>query len=406
MTHVKAPAIYLVPEDPTIASTGGRLRATSIAAALSRHFEVTLLAPDQTESSFAGWRLASRRNRSRRRSERMWIEDVISGVVSRRHTMLVRAMRADLLPAFAEIVAQTRPAMIVLERPFVDHFLDIGREHSAAVAVDAGEWMGRLNRHIFRNPGPWMPRVRALIEAYTLEPLERRSYLEADEIWAASPLEAAHFRRWVEPNRVRVVPNAAPVQTRAGQCQDGIQAVAYLGSYGHPPNEAAAIELMQRVMPAVRRLDGPRELRIIGRGPTSAMRRVADGETIITGEVPDAAAALCEAGLLVVPLRSGGGTRLKILEAAALGVPVVTTPKGLEGLDFVDEQSVLVAETVQDLAHAIVRLSRDDGLRLRLTASAKAVVRDRYSQAAVQNAIDASVSQLIAIGPLRRRETG
>ena len=189
----------------------------------------------------------------------------------------------------------------------------------------------------------------------------------------------------------------APAKLEGGRCANDIRSVAYLGSYGHPPNEAAALELMREIMPAIRRLGGPRELRIIGRGPTSAMRKAADRETVITGEVRDAAAALCESGLLVVPLRSGGGTRLKILEAAMLGVPVVSTATGIEGLDFVNGDSVLVGETAEDMAEAVVRLAQDDGLRQRLTSAAQAVVRERYTQRAVEDAIHGGVTQLLAV---------
>ena len=327
--------------------------------------------------------------------------DILNGILTRRHTLLVRASHAGLVATFSDILGQTNPGLVVLTAPYVESFLEIARAHGAFVVIDADQWWGRLNRQVVRTAGPWRPRIRALIETYTLAPMERTLYPQADEVWVASPVEATHFAHWMSRGGVRVVPNVAPAQREAVTCSSGIRSVAYLGSYGHPPNEAAALELMREIMPAVRRLGGPRELRIIGRGPTSAMRRAADRETVITGEVEDAAAALCEAGLLVVPLRSGGGTRLKILEAAMLGVPVVSTATGLEGLDFVNAESVLVGESAEELAEAVVRLAQDDELRWRLTSAAQAVVRDRYTQRAAEDAIDAAVTQLLAVGGSR-----
>ena len=80
---------------------------------------------------------------------------------------------AGLVAAFSGILEQTKPRLVVLTAPFVDSFLEIARAHGASVVVDADQWWGRLNRQIVRTPGPLMPRIRALIETYTLEPMEQ-----------------------------------------------------------------------------------------------------------------------------------------------------------------------------------------------------------------------------------------
>jgi len=100
-----------------------------------------------------------------------------------------------------------------------------------------------------------------------------------------------------------------------------------------------------------------------------------------TGFVPDVRPYIASAWASVVPLRVGGGTRLKILEAMALKTPVVTTSKGAEGLDVAHERTVLIADKPAEFAEAVVRLLRDAGLRDRLAANGYKLVRDYYDWA-------------------------
>lgn len=153
------------------------------------------------------------------------------------------------------------------------------------------------------------------------------------------------------------------------------------------------MELISAVMPAIRDAGGPQRLRIIGRDPTPAMRRAAaaDADTEITGEVPDALALLADAGILVLPIRSGGGTRIKVLEAAANGTPVVSTRIGVEGLDFEPERHYLVAETAQEFGAQVVRVANDSALRARLVGEARGLVTERFSPAAVLAAVRANL---------------
>jgi glycosyltransferase involved in cell wall biosynthesis len=205
-------------------------------------------------------------------------------------------------------------------------------------------------------------------------------------------MERLHFGALAAPESVRYVPNPVPGHTDI--VADGtVRAVAFVGWYGHAPNEAAAIELITAVMPAIRTAGGPRQLKIIGRDPTPAMRRAAanDADTEITGDVPDPVALLADAGLLVTPIRSGGGTRIKVLEAASIGVPVVSTRIGVEGLDFAPGRHYLLAETAAEFGAQVVRLTNDRELRVGLVSEAKAIVTERFSPTAVLAAVRASL---------------
>ncbi|MBL9151732.1 MAG: glycosyltransferase [Verrucomicrobiales bacterium] len=134
--------------------------------------------------------------------------------------------------------------------------------------------------------------------------------------------------------------------------------IAFLGSMDWMPNVECVQFFAHDILPAIRRRYPDCRFRIIGRNPTPAVRRLAvDLPGIeITGTVDDVRPHLDAASLLVVPLRSGGGTRIKIFEAMAQGVPVVSTTIGAEGLPVTDGRDILIADQPDTFADAVIRL--------------------------------------------------
>ena len=114
----------------------------------------------------------------------------------------------------------------------------------------------------------------------------------------------------------------------------------------------------------------------------------------MTGQVPDVLPYFETADVFVVPLLHGGGTRLKILEAFAMGCPVVSTSKGAEGLAAVDGEHLLIAETAEALAESIERCLSDPGLAGRLAAAGRRLVGEEYSWAANHRRIGEALESL------------
>jgi glycosyltransferase involved in cell wall biosynthesis len=119
-------------------------------------------------------------------------------------------------------------------------------------------------------------------------------------------------------------------------------------------------------------------LTIVGAYPSWAIRNVASDRIRVTGHVPDVRPFLERAEVFVAPLNSGGGTRLKILEAIAMGTPVVSTSIGCEGLRLRDGEHILVADSPESFVQAVLRLFRDPELRAGLAARALDTVRRLY----------------------------
>ena len=163
------------------------------------------------------------------------------------------------------------------------------------------------------------------------------------------------------------------------------------------PNEDAMLYFAREVLPHIRRDEPDTTLSIVGRAPTPAVRRLASEPGIeVTGRVEDVRPHIADAAVYVVPLRIGGGTRLKIFEAMAMGKAVVSTTIGAEGLPVTAGQDIVIADEPEPFAHAVVQLIRDEDARRRLATAARRLVVDHYDWSAVAQDFERALERLAA----------
>jgi hypothetical protein len=188
---------------------------------------------------------------------------------------------------------------------------------------------------------------------------------------------------------VAVVPNTYP---RPGQPAGDPSAerrpvVLLQGSLGYPPNIDAAQWLTTTIAPKVRTHVPGLEVRLVGRPATSIRKLHEPGVVTVVGEVPSMSTELAQASVAVVPIRYGGGTRLKILESFAHRVPVVSTTVGAEGLAVQDGVHLLIADDPDEFAAATVRLLGDAALRTRIAGEAERLYLNRYDGRAADEGV-------------------
>jgi glycosyltransferase involved in cell wall biosynthesis len=199
---------------------------------------------------------------------------------------------------------------------------------------------------------------------------------QVDRIVVPSALDA---KRSALPN-VTVIPNSYPRPRRpAGDPSAGRSPVVlFQGRFEYPPNMDGAQWLATAIAPHIRAAVPPAEVRLVGRPIAGVAQLHQPGVVTVVGQVPSMEEELGRASVAVVPLRFGGGTRVKILESFAHRVPVVSTTLGAEGLDVEDGVHLLLADDPREFAAATVRLLGDPRLRTRLTEAAEARYLDRY----------------------------
>jgi sugar transferase (PEP-CTERM/EpsH1 system associated) len=176
--------------------------------------------------------------------------------------------------------------------------------------------------------------------------------------------------------------------------------LVFTGSMDWLPNEDGMLFFCREILPRIRRAEPGVTLSIVGRAPTPAVRRLAETAGIeVTGRVDDVRPHVADAAVYVVPLRIGGGTRLKIFEAMSMGKAVVSTTIGAEGLPVTDGRDLVIADDAAAFADAVVGLLRDAPRRERLAAAARQLVLDKYDWSAVAGELEAALVR--AAGPQR-----
>jgi glycosyltransferase involved in cell wall biosynthesis len=201
-----------------------------------------------------------------------------------------------------------------------------------------------------------------------------------DTVLAASREEAQSLTRFGA--RALVVPNVA-LPTPAMSSRRGKRAptVLFVGTLSYMPNADAVTWFVSRVWRRLyKQLRGRARLVIVGRNSPAAIGRLrAHPGVQVTGAVPDIAPYYRDADVVIVPLRAGGGTRIKIIEAAAFGLPVVATSIGTEGTTFQAGRDMLVADGAANFLRACRLLLGANALRERLGAQARVTAKREYS---------------------------
>lgn len=210
---------------------------------------------------------------------------------------------------------------------------------------------------------------------------ERHALQAADLTIAVSGVDADRFRTDFAVPAVDVVDNGVDVDYF--RPMDEVRepgTMLFLGSLEWRPNLDGAVQFIERVLPVVRREEPEARLLLVGRNPPDWLKRLAAATPNVElhGDVPDVRPYLARAGMLVVPLRIGGGSRLKILEALASGTPVVSTRVGAEGLELTPGRHFTQTDDVDDLAEGALSLIRDPHLAKQQADEGRAVVLRRY----------------------------
>lgn len=233
-----------------------------------------------------------------------------------------------------------------------------------------------------------------------MEAAEQRYLRLADRVLTVSETDRDAFAKTIDPAKIAVIPTGVDVgyfqPTPAAEIPNS---VVFTGSMDWLPNEDAIFYFAEEILPLIKRQCPNVSLEVVGRNPSRKLQALADKEKTIrlTGWVEDIRPFLARGSVCIVPLRIGGGTRLKIFEAMAMGKSVVATSIGAEGLPVRSGENVLLADTPIEFANSVVALLSDVKERRRLGFAARTLVEENYSWSRIAaefaQALDAVVSQ-------------
>jgi glycosyltransferase involved in cell wall biosynthesis len=212
-----------------------------------------------------------------------------------------------------------------------------------------------------RNPTRWIGALYSFVQWRKLRRYEAMICKLADRVIAVSEADREALRRLVPGLEVTVVPNGVDTEyytmtkSQLGNCP-----LVFTGKMDFRPNVDAVIWFCREVLPLVQRDFPSVRLFIVGQSPSRRVISLARNPAVtVTGYVEDVRPYISGALVYVLPLRMGGGTRLKLLEAMAMGKAIVSTSLGCEGFDVTHGRELVVADDAEEFAHLVVELLRD-----------------------------------------------
>lgn len=229
-------------------------------------------------------------------------------------------------------------------------------------------------------------RQRIRLAGHAKERQERLWVDLCDITTAVSDVDADYYRSIARrPERVQVFSNVIDIdsyrQAPPPPADLRRPAIYLAGTFGHyhSPMDVAARWVLEEVLPLVRQSIPDLHFYIVGKASDKQFGHIRDPHITVTGTLPSVLPYLCNIDVALVPLHFESGTRFKILEAGACGIPLVSTTLGAEGLPAIDGQHLLIADSASDFASAIIRLLRDRQLASTLAANCRALVEQHYS---------------------------
>lgn len=273
------------------------------------------------------------------------------------------------------------------------------------------------------NLQPWLGNLPTLVDAHNIEAMiwrrnfqvesnlakkafiffqwkkmaafERRFFPKFSRCVAVSSQDAQCIAQWAGEDRVDVVANGVelsyftrkePLPATAGSNRN----LVFTGSLDWRPNVDGLLYFLDHIFPLILSRYPQATLTIVGRNPMPVLQQKVAGmnHVSLTGTVDDVRPYMEAAGVYVVPLRVGGGSRLKILEALAMEMPVVSTTIGAEGLAVTHEEDILLADSPQDFSAAVASLYEDHSKAMALGAAGRRLVADLYQWQALAQRLE------------------
>ena len=303
---------------------------------------------------------------------------------------------ARALDAF---IAQYDPDVVQFESSYLgDYLLHARRTHpQLPIVLDCFDLEWRQQQQLAQIRETTRKRLRLHIKSRHTVRRERQAFMAASLVFMASPDELAIARRMAPGARFMSVPNGADFSE--GTLSDGPPVPGrplYVGNIRYWPYAEAVLWFAREVWPDLRKRHPGVSFEVVGREPTPEVLKLAEQPGIsVTGPVESVRPYLEAAQVVVVPLRSGTGTRLKVLEGLAAGRPVVSTSVGAEGLDLTPEKHLLIADSAGAFADDVARLLKDDALRSELATAGRNHAKAIYDWQHIADAASEAYDQLV-----------
>lgn len=386
--------LFLTPQMPYPPQKGTALRNWGLISELSVRHEVSLLsfrAPEQNPEPQAPLtdaceRIGNIAQPGRTRGERL--RDILA---TRQPDMALRLASETYAERLADWLGEESFDVVHVEgielAPYLD-VIEVARPRPLIVFDDHNCEYLLQKRALLTDlgaPARWPGAAYSVVQWQRLRRYEAQVCGRADRVLAVSEADAAALRRLVPSLDVTVAPNGIDTRTYTPAVEPSdTSTLVFTGTMDFRPNVDAVLWFARRVLPRIRTDVPETRLLVVGQRPHRRLEPLREDPAVsLTGWVEDTRPHIAQAAVYVAPLRMGGGTRLKLLEAMAMGKPVVATHLGAEGYPVAHERELLLADTPADFAASVVLLLQAPEQRVELGQAARAFVEERYDWRAI-----------------------
>jgi sugar transferase (PEP-CTERM/EpsH1 system associated) len=237
-----------------------------------------------------------------------------------------------------------------------------------------------------------------------MEAAEPRYLRLADRVLTVSETDRDAFTPFLDPRKLIVIPTGVDVDYfQPMPVEETKNSLVFTGSMDWLPNEDAILYFVDAILPLIKAQLPEVSLEVVGRSPSRKLQALAEREKSVrlTGWVEDIRPFVARGSICIVPLRIGGGTRLKIFEAMAMSKAVVSTSIGAEGLPVRSGENILLADTPKQFAESVIYLLRDSDARTRLGSAARTLVLENYSWTKVAESFARTLHDAVVSGKPR-----
>lgn len=380
--------LFVTPSFPDPPDSGGKIRTAKLLQQLRDHMVIVLVSPLPPGNHGRAAQVAQRLcaefhpvpdNSPRRRGWRFYAR-VLSRLPARYPVAVLNDYSSQLAATVRRLLASRPLDLAVCD--YLQTSLNLEAVHGRLPTllfqhnVESVIW----KRHASTCAHPLL-RSFWRLQSRKMERFEREACRRFDGVVAVSDLDRKTFERFGARKVFTIPPAVDTDYFRPPEAPPLPDTVVFAGAMDWLPNEDAVLFFAEHVLPLISAQRPAVRFTVAGRNPsTRLLRRLrhCHGVTVI-GSVDDIRPHVERQAVYVVPLRIGGGTRIKIFEAMAMAKAIVSTSVGVEGLPVIDRKHLLIADTATDFADAVLALLRDSALRTRLECAGRALVAEGYS---------------------------
>ena len=397
----KPHVLTITPYLPFPPNSGGRSRTYNLIKHLQRDFQITLICyarPEERQFDISPLRALCDVHVVERAPSPGTLKAALLSLTSPKPITMRLYHTPQMQRTIAEFLAQHSVDLLHVESFYMMPNLPAQLDMPVLLSEPAIEYIA-WGRHA-KVAQPWYTRPGIALEALKMRVWEPRTWAEATTVGVMSEVDARIVQRATPGVQTTLAPNGVDVDyfsVDPHARRDGRTGV-FMGDYKYFPNTDAMLYFHHEIMPLINARRGDFQLLILGKDAPPELWALHNDPTTaitVTGFVEDTRPYLRESALFVCPLRSGSGTRFKLLEALACGCPVVSTSVGAEGLGAVDGEHMLIRDTPQSFADAVVEILENPRLGQALGQRGRAWVEKQHAWAHSAALLRAAYDKLI-----------